>query len=119
MLGAEPTRGIDVGAKAEVHALIARLAEQGVAILMISSELPEILGMSHRILVMRGAGLIGFTGSAEVVNMQPPAYLIRQGGKEWWIQVSTGTVKASRQRLHATCTEPRKLPRAKTFRPSR
>ncbi|MGH2616050.1 MAG: sugar ABC transporter ATP-binding protein [Thermomicrobiales bacterium] len=49
----EPTRGIDVGAKAEVHALIARLAEQGVAILMISSELPEILGMSHRILVMR------------------------------------------------------------------
>ena len=48
----EPTRGIDVGAKAEVHALIARLAEQGVAILMISSELPEIMGMSHRILVM-------------------------------------------------------------------
>jgi ABC-type sugar transport system ATPase subunit len=48
----EPTRGIDVGAKAEVHALIARLAEEGVAILMISSELPEILGMSHRVLVM-------------------------------------------------------------------
>ena len=50
----EPTRGIDVGAKAEVHALIARLAEEGVAILMVSSELPEILGMSHRVLVMRG-----------------------------------------------------------------
>ncbi|MER3438854.1 MAG: D-xylose ABC transporter ATP-binding protein [Chloroflexota bacterium] len=49
----EPTRGIDVGAKAEVHALIAQLAEQGVAIIMVSSELPEILGMSHRILVMR------------------------------------------------------------------
>ena len=53
----EPTRGIDVGAKAEVHALIARLAEQGVAILMISSE-PEILGMSHRILVMRGGRIV-------------------------------------------------------------
>ena len=49
----EPTRGIDVGAKAEVHALIAHLAEQGVAIVMVSSELPEILGMSHRVLVMR------------------------------------------------------------------
>jgi ABC-type sugar transport system ATPase subunit len=49
----EPTRGIDGGAKAEVHALIAALAEQGVAIIMVSSELPEILGMSHRVLVMR------------------------------------------------------------------
>ena len=54
----EPTRGIDVGAKAEVHALIARLAEQGVAILMISSELPEILGMSHRVLVMRAGRIV-------------------------------------------------------------
>jgi ABC-type sugar transport system ATPase subunit len=49
----EPTRGIDVGAKAEVHALMNRLAATGVAILMISSELPEILGMSDRILVIR------------------------------------------------------------------
>jgi ABC-type sugar transport system ATPase subunit len=54
----EPTRGIDVGAKAEVHALIARLAESGVAILMISSKLPEILGMSHRVLVMRGGRIV-------------------------------------------------------------
>ncbi len=54
----EPTRGIDVGAKAEVHALIARLAESGVAILMVSSELPEVLGMSHRILVMRGGRIV-------------------------------------------------------------
>jgi ribose transport system ATP-binding protein len=49
----EPTRGIDVGAKAEVHALMTRLAAAGVSILMISSELPEILGMSDRILVVR------------------------------------------------------------------
>ena len=54
----EPTRGIDIGAKAEVHALMARLAEQGVGILMISSELPEILGMSHRVLVMRNGRIV-------------------------------------------------------------
>jgi rhamnose transport system ATP-binding protein len=48
----EPTQGIDVGAKAEVHALMTDLAAQGVAILMISSELPEVLGMSDRIAVM-------------------------------------------------------------------
>lgn len=49
----EPTQGIDVGAKAEIHALMSDLAEQGTAILMISSELPEILGMSDRVVVMR------------------------------------------------------------------
>lgn len=48
----EPTRGIDVGAKAEVHALMSQLARAGVGIIMISSELPEILGMSDRVLVM-------------------------------------------------------------------
>jgi inositol transport system ATP-binding protein len=55
----EPTRGIDVGAKAEVHLLLSKLAQQGVAILMISSELPEILGMSDRILVMREGRISG------------------------------------------------------------
>ncbi len=50
----EPTQGVDVGAKAEIHELMTELAEQGVAILMISSELPEILGMSDRIAVMSG-----------------------------------------------------------------
>jgi len=49
----EPTRGIDVGTKAAVHALMSKLASEGMAILMISSELPEILGMSDRVLVMR------------------------------------------------------------------
>jgi ABC-type sugar transport system ATPase subunit len=48
----EPTRGIDVGAKAEVHALMSRLAQQGIAILMISSEMSEIIGMSDRVIVM-------------------------------------------------------------------
>jgi len=49
----EPTRGIDVGTKAEVHRLLSELAQQGMGILMISSELPEVLGMADRVLVMR------------------------------------------------------------------
>jgi ribose transport system ATP-binding protein len=48
----EPTRGIDIGAKAEFHALMSQLAEQGIGILMISSEMPEIMGMSDRVIVM-------------------------------------------------------------------
>ena len=48
----EPTRGIDVGAKAEIYTLLDRLAAEGAGILMISSDLPEVLGMSDRILVM-------------------------------------------------------------------
>jgi rhamnose transport system ATP-binding protein len=54
----EPTRGVDVGAKAEIHRLISELAQQGLAILMISSELPEVMGMSDRILVMREGQLV-------------------------------------------------------------
>jgi ABC-type sugar transport system ATPase subunit len=54
----EPTRGIDVGAKAEIHRLMSELASQGIGIIMISSELPEILGMSDRILVMRLGRLV-------------------------------------------------------------
>jgi ribose transport system ATP-binding protein len=49
----EPTRGIDVGAKAEIYALMVALLERGAAIVMVSSELPEVLGMSHRVLVVR------------------------------------------------------------------
>lgn len=55
----EPTRGVDVGAKAEIHALITQLAKQGVAIIMISSELPEIIGMSDRVAVMYDKRLSG------------------------------------------------------------
>jgi inositol transport system ATP-binding protein len=55
----EPTRGVDVGAKAEIHQLIARLVAQGMAVLMISSEMPEILGMSHRIMVMHEGRVTG------------------------------------------------------------
>ena len=55
----EPTQGVDIGAKAEIHAVMQSLVEQGMAILMISSELPEILGMSDRIIVMHGGSIAG------------------------------------------------------------
>ena len=55
----EPTRGVDVGAKAEIHQLIARLVAAGTAVLMISSEMPEILAMSHRIMVMHEGRVTG------------------------------------------------------------
>jgi rhamnose transport system ATP-binding protein len=55
----EPTQGIDVGAKGEIHKLMGELAAKGLAILMISSELPEVLGMSDRVGVMRDGTLAG------------------------------------------------------------
>ena len=55
----EPTQGIDVGAKAEIHTLMGELASRGTAILMISSELPEILGMSDRVVVLRQGTVVG------------------------------------------------------------
>ncbi len=61
----EPTRGIDVGAKFEIYGLMRPLADRGVAILMISSELPEILGMSDRILVMKDGRIAGELGRDE------------------------------------------------------
>jgi ribose transport system ATP-binding protein/inositol transport system ATP-binding protein len=55
----EPTRGVDVGAKAEIYSIINRLAEEGVGIIMISSELPEIINMSDRVIVMREGHIMG------------------------------------------------------------
>ena len=55
----EPTRGVDIGAKAEIYRIISGLAEQGVAVLFISSELPEVVGMSDRTLIMREGKLVG------------------------------------------------------------
>jgi inositol transport system ATP-binding protein len=55
----EPTRGVDVAAKAEIHQLITRLVAEGTAVLMISSEMPEILAMSHRVMVMHEGRVTG------------------------------------------------------------
>jgi rhamnose transport system ATP-binding protein len=64
----EPTRGIDVGTKAAVHELMSQLAAQGLAILMISSELPEILGMSDRVVVMCEGRVTGHFTRAEATQ---------------------------------------------------
>ncbi|WP_395292597.1 sugar ABC transporter ATP-binding protein [Kitasatospora hibisci] len=64
----EPTRGIDVGAKAEIYKIIADLAEQGVALLVVSSELPELLGLADRIVVMQGGRVTGELSRAEATE---------------------------------------------------
>ena len=64
----EPTRGIDVGAKSEIHKLMCKLAKKGKAIIMISSELPEILGMSDRIIVMHEGNLAGILNRDEATQ---------------------------------------------------
>ncbi len=66
----EPTRGIDVGAKAEIHRLIVDLAADGVAVLMISSELPEVLGMSDRVLVMHEGRMTGIVERKDATQVK-------------------------------------------------
>ncbi len=64
----EPTRGVDVGAKAELHAWIDELASRGCAVLLISSELPELIGLSSRILVLRNRRVVGEVSRAEATQ---------------------------------------------------
>ncbi|HWE81921.1 MAG TPA: sugar ABC transporter ATP-binding protein, partial [Gaiellaceae bacterium] len=65
LIADEPTRGVDVGAKRQIHELLIRLAEAGMAVLLISSEIEEVLGLAHRVLVMRAGRLVGeFEGDA-------------------------------------------------------
>ena len=73
----EPTQGIDVGAKAEIHRLMGELAGRGMAILMISSELPEVLGMSDRIVVMHGGTVSGILDRAEATQESILALALR------------------------------------------
>ena len=68
MIFDEPTRGIDVGAKQEIYQLMERLRQQGKAIIMISSELPELIGMSSRVLVMHEGQINGELRGAEVTQ---------------------------------------------------
>ncbi len=72
----EPTRGVDVGAKAEIHRLLSELAQQGLGILMISSELPEVLGMSDRVLVMRNSRLVAEFSRAEATQQSVGAAMM-------------------------------------------
>lgn len=64
----EPTRGIDVGAKSEIHRLMCSFAKQGMAVIMISSELPEVLGMSDRVVVMQQGRINGILDRAEATQ---------------------------------------------------
>jgi rhamnose transport system ATP-binding protein len=81
----EPTRGIDVGAKAEVHHMINDLAAQGLAVIMISSDLPEVLAMSDRVLVMREGRQMGIFDHAVATEERVMAAAMGQSdnpGKE-------------------------------------
>ena len=62
----EPTRGIDVGAKSEIHRLLRELAEAGIGIIVISSELPELLGLCDRVLVVREGAIAGELDDTEM-----------------------------------------------------
>ncbi|MBV8879358.1 MAG: sugar ABC transporter ATP-binding protein [Planctomycetaceae bacterium] len=75
----EPTQGIDVGAKSEIHRLMVDLAGRGLAILMISSELPEALGMSDRLGVMRGGALVGVLSRVEATQERVMALALGHG----------------------------------------
>ncbi|WP_119071250.1 sugar ABC transporter ATP-binding protein [Aggregatilinea lenta] len=75
----EPTRGIDVGAKSEIHGLMSDLARQGIGIIMISSEMPEILAMSDRIIVMHEGRISGVLDRAEATQERIMAYASGQG----------------------------------------
>jgi ribose transport system ATP-binding protein len=55
----EPTRGVDVGARSEIYRIITDFAAQGMAVVMASSDMPEVVGLSHRAFVMRGGALVG------------------------------------------------------------
>jgi methyl-galactoside transport system ATP-binding protein len=66
----EPTRGIDVGAKFEIYTIIAELAKQGKSIIMISSEMPELIGMSDRIMVMREGKISGILDRENTTELE-------------------------------------------------
>lgn len=87
----EPTRGVDVGAKAEIHRLLSELAQQGLAILMISSELPEVLGMSDRVLVMREGRIVAEYSRADA-NQEVIAASMMQASEDKAAMPESATV---------------------------
>mgnify|MGYP000837226789 FL=1 len=78
----EPTRGVDVGAKQDIYRLIDKLVRQGVSVIMVSSELPEVLGLSDRVLVMHQGHLVGNLKTAETSEEEIMQYATGQHGVE-------------------------------------
>ncbi|MEO3751334.1 sugar ABC transporter ATP-binding protein [Streptomyces sp. B6B3] len=76
----EPTRGVDVGARSEIYALIRRLADEGVAVVLVSSEVPEVLGLADRVLVLR-EGQVVHTGPAEDIDEHRVLDLVMEGSE--------------------------------------
>ncbi|NOZ72042.1 MAG: sugar ABC transporter ATP-binding protein [Chloroflexi bacterium] len=74
LIADEPTRGVDVGTKADIHALLRDLARQGAAVVVISSELPEIMGLSDQVAVMRAGRVVGVFDSDQATDQQIVAY---------------------------------------------
>ena len=72
----EPTRGIDVGSKSEIYAIMNDLAKRGVSIIMVSSELPEILNMSDRVIVMRSGRISGELTKEEATQERIMQYAV-------------------------------------------
>ncbi len=94
----EPTRGIDVGAKAEIYELIGELVEQGVAVVLISSEMSEVLGLADRVAVMHEGVLQGILHRAEATQERIMQLALGQGG--------TGLLHASDVRAAEETTIP-------------
>ena len=81
----EPTRGVDIGAKAEMYTIVQSLAQEGMAVLFISSELPEIIGVCQRVLVMREGHIMGEVGGTSGVEVT----------QENIMRLATGLAKAA------------------------
>ena len=115
----EPTRGIDVGAKAEIYKLLRELADQGKAIVMISSELPEILRMSDRIVVMCEGRITGELTPEDAT--QEGSWNWRRNARQWRLEAMNNPViapsseraaasrtRSERTRRQAVCSAPRR-----------
>ena len=78
----EPTRGIDVGAKYEIYCIINDLVAAGKSVVMISSELPEVIGMSDRIYIMNEAKIVGEMNASEATQVNIMASILQSGRSE-------------------------------------
>jgi rhamnose transport system ATP-binding protein len=88
----EPTQGVDVGSKSEIHSLMADLAERGLAIVMISSELPELLGMSDRIAVMHAGTICGTLDRKDATQQRILAMALGNRSQESEVRSQNGSV---------------------------